>query len=93
MTVRAEISEADIVKVKPGQSLYFTILGDQDHRYEARLEQIEPAPESIKSDASFSSTTTTSSSSSSSSSSDQHGDLLHRRLQRPEQGPFRCEPT
>lgn len=68
MTVRAEISEADIVKVKPGQSLYFTILGDQDHRYEAQLEQIEPAPESIKSDASFSSTTTTSSSSSSTSS-------------------------
>lgn len=68
MTVRAEISEADIVKVRPGQSLYFTILGDQDHRYEARLEQIEPAPESIKSDASFSSTTTSSSSSSSSSS-------------------------
>lgn len=68
MTVRAEISEADIVKVKPGQALYFTILGDQDHRYEARLEQIEPAPESIKSDASFSSTTTSSTSSSSSSS-------------------------
>ncbi|PDT88704.1 efflux transporter periplasmic adaptor subunit [Bradyrhizobium sp. Y36] len=69
MTVRAEISEADIVKVKPGQQLYFTILGDQDHRYEARLDQIEPAPESIKSDASFSSTTTSSTSSSSSSSS------------------------
>lgn len=68
MTVRAEISEADIVKVKPGQALYFTILGDQDHRYEATLEQIEPAPESIKSDASFSSTTTSSTSSSSSSS-------------------------
>lgn len=68
MTVRAEISEADIVKVKPGQSLYFTILGDQDHRYEARLDQIEPAPESIKTDASFSSTTTSSSSSSSSTS-------------------------
>jgi macrolide-specific efflux system membrane fusion protein len=67
MTVRAEISEADIVKVRPGQNLYFTILGDQEHRYEARLDQIEPAPESIKNDASFSSTTTTSSSSSSSS--------------------------
>lgn len=69
MTVRAEISEADIVKVRPGQSLYFTILGDQDHRYEARLEQIEPAPELIKNDASFSSTTTSSTSSTSSSSS------------------------
>lgn len=69
MTVRVEISEADIVKVRPGQPLYFTILGDQDHRYDARLEQIEPAPESIKNDASFSSTSTTSTSSSTSSSS------------------------
>ncbi|OAF10365.1 efflux RND transporter periplasmic adaptor subunit [Bradyrhizobium neotropicale] len=69
MTVRAEISEADIVKVRARQPLYFTILGDQDHRYEAHLEQIEPAPESIKNDASFSSTTTSTSSTTSSSSS------------------------
>lgn len=69
MTVRAEISEADIVRVHPGQALYFTILGDQDRRYEATLEQIEPAPESIKNDASFSSSSTTSTASSSSSSS------------------------
>jgi len=69
MTVRAEISEADIVKVQPGQPLYFTILGDQDHRYEARLEQIEPAPESIKNDTSFTSNSTTSTSTSSSSTS------------------------
>ncbi|MEK9282988.1 efflux RND transporter periplasmic adaptor subunit [Bradyrhizobium sp. ISRA442] len=69
MTVRAEISESDIVKVRAGQPLYFTILGDQDHRYEAHLEQIEPAPESIKNDASFSSTTTSTSSTTSSSSS------------------------
>ncbi|MBP1066344.1 macrolide-specific efflux system membrane fusion protein [Bradyrhizobium japonicum] len=69
MTVRTEISEADIVKVQPGQAVYFTILGDQDHRYEATLEQIEPAPESIKSDSSFSSSSTSSTSSSSSSSS------------------------
>lgn len=69
MIVRAEISEADIVKVKPGQAVYFTILGDQDRRYTAKLEQIEPAPESIKSDDSFSSSTTSMSSSSSSSSS------------------------
>lgn len=69
MTIRAEISESDIVKVRRGQAVYFTILGDQDHRYEATLEQIEPAPESIKSDSSFSSSTTSSSTSSSSSSS------------------------
>ncbi|WP_315762775.1 MULTISPECIES: efflux RND transporter periplasmic adaptor subunit [unclassified Bradyrhizobium] len=69
MTVRTEISEADVVKVKPGQKVYFTILGDPDHRFEATLHHIEPAPESIKSDSSFSSSSTTTSSSSGSSSS------------------------
>ncbi len=69
MTVRAEISEADIVRVQPGQPVYFTILGDQGQRYEASLESIEPAPESIKSDSSFSTSTTASSASASASSS------------------------
>ncbi|WP_316227386.1 efflux RND transporter periplasmic adaptor subunit [Bradyrhizobium sp. SZCCHNR1047] len=68
MTVRVEISEADVVKVRPGQNVYFTVLGEPDHRYEGTLGSIEPAPESIKSDSSFSSSTTTTSSSSSSSS-------------------------
>ncbi|MGJ4930350.1 efflux RND transporter periplasmic adaptor subunit [Bradyrhizobium sp. HKCCYLS2038] len=69
MIVRVEISEADVVRVRPGQNVYFTILGDPDRRYQATLGTIEPAPESIKSDSSFSSTTTTTSSSSTSSSS------------------------
>jgi len=69
MRIRAEISEADIVKVRPGQSVYFTILGEPARRYYTTLQSIEPAPESIKSDASISSTGTTSSTSSSSSSS------------------------
>ncbi|MFG1378325.1 efflux RND transporter periplasmic adaptor subunit [Xanthobacter autotrophicus] len=68
MTVRAEISEADIVKVAPGMPLWFTILGAPDRRYEGKLEFIEPAPESIKTDSSFTATSTSSSSSSSSSS-------------------------
>ncbi|MGR6430748.1 efflux RND transporter periplasmic adaptor subunit [Rhizobium sp. PAMB 3182] len=67
MTVRAEISEADIVRVEPGQKVYFNILGQPDHEYEATLASIEPAPESITSDSAV--TTSTSSSSSSSSSS------------------------
>jgi len=69
MTVRAEISEADIVRVQPGQSVYFTILGDRGVRYDATLDSIEPAPESIKSDSSFSTSTTSSSSSTTTSSS------------------------
>ncbi|KAA5602689.1 efflux RND transporter periplasmic adaptor subunit [Blastochloris sulfoviridis] len=68
MTVKVEISEADVVRVKPGQPVYFTILGDPDRRYHATLESIDPAPESIKSDSSFTTSTSAASSSSSSSS-------------------------
>lgn len=67
MAIRAEISEVDVIKVRPGQSVYFNILGDTDRRYTASLDAIEPAPESIKSDSSFSSSTVTSTSTSSSS--------------------------
>ncbi|WP_246703467.1 MULTISPECIES: efflux RND transporter periplasmic adaptor subunit [unclassified Rhizobium] len=69
MIVRTEISEADVVKVKAGQPLYFTILGDPGTRHDATLQSIEPAPESITSDSSVTSSTTTSSSSSSTTSS------------------------
>ncbi|MFS8113036.1 efflux RND transporter periplasmic adaptor subunit [Rhizobium jaguaris] len=69
MIVRTEISEADVVKVKVGQPVYFTILGDPATRYEAVLQSIEPAPESITSDSSVTSSSTSSSSSASTSSS------------------------
>lgn len=49
MTIKAEISEADVTRVKPGQPVYFTILGEPDKRYDATLRSIEPAPESISS--------------------------------------------
>ncbi|RCL00525.1 MAG: Efflux transporter MFP subunit [Candidatus Tokpelaia sp. JSC085] len=55
MTVQAEISEVDIVKVKLGQDLYFTVLGNPNRRYEAKLATIEPAPSSIRNDISFNS--------------------------------------
>jgi macrolide-specific efflux system membrane fusion protein len=60
MTVEAEVSEADVVHVKPGQKVFFTILGEPDNKYEATLRSIEPAPSSIADDDD--STTTTSSS-------------------------------
>ncbi len=71
MTVRAEISEADAPKVKLGQPVTFSILGDLDRHWEARLEALDPAPDSLRSDSQItsSSTSTTSSSSSSSSTS------------------------
>lgn len=68
MVVRAEVSEADVVRVKPGQAVYFNILGDPSKRYDAVLQSIEPAPESITSDSSVSTSTSSSSSSSSSTS-------------------------
>lgn len=68
MTIRAEISEADIIRAKPGQPVYFTILGDHERRYEASLESIDPAPDSIRNDSSFSAVASSTSSSSSSSS-------------------------
>ena len=47
MTVKAQISEADVPHVHAGQSLYFTILADPAHRYYATLRAVEPAPDSI----------------------------------------------
>ena len=64
MTVKAEISEADVVRVTPGQTVIFTILGEPDRQYETVLRDIEPGP------TTYADTTSTSSSSSSSSSSD-----------------------
>lgn len=59
LTVKAEISEADVVKVKAGLPVYFTILGNPDQRYYATLRAIEPAPESISTDTSTSSSSNT----------------------------------
>ena len=53
MEVFAEISEADIGQVEPGQQVWFTTLGAPDRRYEAVLEAVAPAPESIVNDPSI----------------------------------------
>ncbi|GAB7269738.1 efflux RND transporter periplasmic adaptor subunit [Dickeya ananatis] len=69
MTIEAKISEADVINVKTGMPVWFTILGNPSQRYQAVLRAIEPAPESISSDSSTTSSSRTSSSSTSSSSS------------------------
>ncbi|ESQ79628.1 efflux RND transporter periplasmic adaptor subunit [Asticcacaulis sp. YBE204] len=48
MTIKAEISEADVVNLKPGMEVYFTTLGQPKKRYYATLRTIAPAPETIK---------------------------------------------
>ncbi len=50
ITVKAQISEADVVRVKPGQKVYFTILGAPEKRYYTTLRSVEPAPDSIVTD-------------------------------------------
>lgn len=63
VTIKAEISEADVPRVKPGQAVYFSILGEPEHRYTTTMRAIEPAPTSIASESSTTTTTTTSTSS------------------------------
>jgi membrane fusion protein, macrolide-specific efflux system len=46
MTVWAQVSEADIVRVKVGQDVYFTVLGES-RRWSGKVRQILPTPELI----------------------------------------------
>ena len=47
MIIKAQVSEADVTKVAPGQSATFTILGDPNNKIPATLLSIEPAPDAI----------------------------------------------
>ncbi|WP_217705786.1 efflux RND transporter periplasmic adaptor subunit [Peristeroidobacter soli] len=58
MTVHAEISEADVVKIEAGQPVYFTILGKPEKRFTGTLRTIEPAPKSLEIETSMSSAST-----------------------------------
>ena len=46
VTVWAQVSEADIVQVKLGQDVYFTVLGDS-RRWNGKVRQVLPTPELI----------------------------------------------
>ena len=46
VTVWTQVSEADIINVKPGQPVYFTILGSS-HQWNGTIRQILPTPELI----------------------------------------------
>jgi len=61
MTAKAQISEADVIKVKPGQTVYFTILGDARRRFYGKLRSVAPAPNSIVSEVTNSATSTSTS--------------------------------
>jgi macrolide-specific efflux system membrane fusion protein len=46
VTIWAQVSEADIVRVKAGQDVYFTILGEA-RRWNGKVRQVLPTPELI----------------------------------------------
>ena len=48
MKIEAQISEADVARVKPGMDAYFTTLGDPDTRRPATLVSVEPGPINMK---------------------------------------------
>lgn len=45
MTVKTQVPEADVIKVRVGQPVSFTIMGDPDKRYSGKLRAVEPAPQ------------------------------------------------
>lgn len=44
MTIKAQVSEADIINVRAGQEVYFSILGETRTKYHGVLRAIEPGP-------------------------------------------------
>ncbi|MCS6764390.1 MAG: efflux RND transporter periplasmic adaptor subunit [Candidatus Protistobacter heckmanni] len=51
VTIRAEVSEADVIRLREGQAVSFTILGNADKHYRGNLRTIEPAPSGYTGDA------------------------------------------
>jgi membrane fusion protein, macrolide-specific efflux system len=47
MTVRTQVSEADVGKLRVGMPVYFTTLGGQGRRWYSTLARLEPTPEVV----------------------------------------------
>ncbi|ABX47813.1 efflux RND transporter periplasmic adaptor subunit [Shewanella baltica] len=50
MTIKAQVSEADIINVSAGQAVYFSILGATAKKYRGVLRTIEPGPTLLSGD-------------------------------------------
>ncbi len=48
VTIKAEVSEADIIRIHEGLPVQFTVLGDASSVYQSTLRAIEPAPTGIE---------------------------------------------
>ncbi len=57
MTVQTRISETDILKVHPGQPLWFYVVADPKHRYQSVMGTLQDAPNDALQDESASSQT------------------------------------
>jgi len=57
MTVQTRISETDILKVHPGQPLWFYVVADPKHRYQSIMGTLQDAPNDALQDESTSSQT------------------------------------
>jgi len=68
MTIKAQISEADITPISPGQKARFTIFSEPDKHYDATLRTVELAPESVMKDDSLASSSSASGSGTSNAS-------------------------
>ncbi|MDD2325773.1 MAG: efflux RND transporter periplasmic adaptor subunit [Alphaproteobacteria bacterium] len=47
MTIRAEIAEADVMRLKPDMESSFTTMGDQERKWKGHIRQILPTPEVV----------------------------------------------
>jgi macrolide-specific efflux system membrane fusion protein len=47
MTVRAQVAEADVARLREGMPAYFTTLGNVEHRWQGKVRQIQPSPEIV----------------------------------------------
>ncbi|MDR5760645.1 efflux RND transporter periplasmic adaptor subunit [Caballeronia sp. LZ035] len=47
MTIWTQVSEADVLKVRPGMPVYFTTLGASERRWNGTVRQVLPAPPNL----------------------------------------------
>jgi membrane fusion protein, macrolide-specific efflux system len=47
MTVRANVAEADVNRLKEGMAVYFTTLGNTERRWQGKVRQILPSPQIV----------------------------------------------
>lgn len=47
LTLRAQVSEADVTRLHPGMEVYFSTLGNPDERWHSSVRQVLPTPEVV----------------------------------------------